>query len=80
IKEIRNHIRQEYHLLSHQELRSLVNQTSDHVQNLFTTSKISSDKLLIAEAALNLLNSLSPQMIEIETQLLSQSSPIDDEN
>ncbi|CAF4468439.1 unnamed protein product [Rotaria socialis] len=80
IKEIRNHIRQEYHLLSHQELRSLVNQTSDHVQNLFTTSKIYSDKLLIAEAALSLLNNISPKMMEIETQLLSQSSPIDDEN
>jgi len=34
-------IRSEY---NHQELRSLVNQTSDHVQRLFTTSNVYSDK------------------------------------
>ncbi len=44
IQDIRNHVRQEYNSSSHQELRSLVNQTSDHVQNLFTTSKNYSDK------------------------------------
>ncbi|CAF1221360.1 unnamed protein product [Rotaria sordida] len=80
IKDIRNHIRQEYNTISHHELRSLVNQTSDHVQNLFTKSKDYSDKLIITETALNLLNTLTSQIIEIETRLLSQKALIDDEN
>ncbi|CAF4657430.1 unnamed protein product, partial [Rotaria sp. Silwood1] len=80
IKDIRNHIRQEYNTISHHELRSLVNQTSDHVQNLFTTSKDYSDKLFIAETALNLLNTLTSQIIELENRLISQKSLIDDEN
>ncbi|CAF3082851.1 unnamed protein product [Rotaria sp. Silwood2] len=80
IKDIRNQIRQEYNTISHHELRSLVNQTSNHVQNLFTTSKDYSDKLVIAENALNLLNNLTSQIIELETRLISQKSLIDDEN
>ena len=44
IQDIRNYVRQEYNSSSHQELRSLVNQTSTYVQNLFTSSKTYSDK------------------------------------
>jgi type VI protein secretion system component VasA len=44
IQDIRNLVRQDYNSSSHQELRSLVNQTSDHAQELFTRSKNYSDK------------------------------------
>ncbi len=44
IKDIRNIVRQEHNSSSQQELRSLVNQTSDHAQDLFTISKNYSDK------------------------------------
>ncbi|CAF0847061.1 unnamed protein product [Rotaria sordida] len=80
IKDIRNKVRQEYNSSSHQELRSLVNQTSDYAQDLFTISKDYSDKLDIAETTLNLVTDLTSHIIELETRLASHTPLIDDEN
>ncbi|CAF1012011.1 unnamed protein product [Rotaria sp. Silwood1] len=79
IKDIRNVVRQEYNSSSHQELRSLVNQTSDHAQDLFTISKDYSDKLDIGETTLNLVTDLTSHIIELETRLASHTPLIDDE-
>ncbi|CAF2417563.1 unnamed protein product [Rotaria sp. Silwood2] len=79
IKDIRNLVRQEYNSSSHQELRSLVNQTSDYAQDLFTISKDYSDKLDIAETTLSLVTDLTSHIIELETRLASHTPLIDDE-
>lgn len=99
VHEIRHHVQQQCHSSSQQELRTLVNRTSNHVQNLCATSKNYSDKyasrsivtrpppcsivsfrLDAADAALNLLNNLTSQIIELETRLVSQTALIDDED
>jgi len=80
---------------SHQELRSLVNQTSERVQNLFTQSKIYSEKFVsrrnnnqdfhflfrldIADTTLSLVTDLTSHIIELETRLASHTPLIDDE-
>jgi len=80
---------------SQQELRSLVNQTSERVQNLFTQSKIYSEKFVsrrnnnqdfhflfrldIADTTLSLVTDLTSHIIELETRLASHTPLIDDE-
>ena len=80
---------------SSQELRSLVNQTSERVQNLFTQSKIYSEKFVsrrnnnqdfhflfrldIADTTLSLVTDLTSHIIELETRLASHTPLIDDE-
>jgi hypothetical protein len=79
IQDIRNLVRQEYNSPSHQELRSVVNQTSDHVQDLFTITKNYSDKLDIVDTALSLVTVLTSLIIELETRLASHTPLIEDE-
>ncbi|CAF5139739.1 unnamed protein product, partial [Rotaria magnacalcarata] len=61
------------------ELRSLVNQTSDYAQDLFTASKEYSDKLDMADTALSLVSDLTSHVTELETRLASHTPLIDDE-
>ncbi|CAF1587078.1 unnamed protein product [Rotaria magnacalcarata] len=79
IKDIRNLVRQDYNSSSHHELRSLVNQTSDYAQDLFTASKEYSDKLDMADTALSLVSDLTSHVTELETRLASHTPLIDDE-
>ncbi|CAM4876988.1 unnamed protein product [Rotaria socialis] len=79
IKDIRNLVRQDYNSSSHHELRSLVNQTSDYAQDLFTASKEYSDKLDMADTALSLVSDLTSHVTELETRLAYHTPLIDDE-
>ncbi|CAF4433789.1 unnamed protein product, partial [Rotaria socialis] len=76
---IRNLVRQDYNSSSHHELRSLVNQTSDYAQDLFTASKEYSDKLDMADTALSLVSDLTSHVTELETRLAYHTPLIDDE-
>ncbi|CAF3599478.1 unnamed protein product [Adineta steineri] len=79
IKDIRNIVRQDFISSSHQELRSSVNQASDHAQDLFTISKNYSEKLDIVDTALSLVTDLTSHIIELETRLASYTPLFDDE-